>query len=629
MGRRVRARGLQEVCRLCALTRRDRRSVRVALVALALGLAMLPWPGRAQSTAGGQGFKSSEYYDAPHETQMKSMLEGAQAQLQPNGRLLVTQAKWRTFRVNGESELAVEAPECLYDKDQGSISSSGPLRVQTGDGQFSIEGEGFLYQQTNSILLVSNRVHTIIHPELLGPSSATLLTNTPGKATPAIDIFSDQFEYAQQSGQGIYQGNVRVAGTNLAATASRLTILLPVAERRLQSLTAEQNVIVDYEKIHATGERAFYSADTGLIQLTGPPEPTWRIEDREGRGDTLVYDRTNGIFRASGHAGLKMPAQSMGTSGFLTRPESASAPALPLTNQLVEILCDSYELRTNLAVFRDHVNITDRLGDQLRGEMSCDLMTLTFSGTNELQKMVAERQVVIAQADRQFTADTAEYTGTNGLLELTGSPAWRAGTREGKGDRVRANLAREEMLVRGNAYMKLPAAELGQSAATALGTPAPGGSKGVTNAFAEIFSKEYFLTPDAALFHGQVRIEHPQIKETCEELTMLTLPELGKDGRMIIAEPAVVFDVVDDQGRNFHGKGQKAVYTHRLTATVTNDIMELTGNPAVLEATNIVGRNNLITLDLAGHKVMAPGKYNLRGTLPAGVTNTFLPRKSG
>ena len=611
------------------MKQRDHRSVRVALVALALGLAMLPWPGFAQPTAGGQGFKSSEYYDPPHETQMKSMLEGAQAQLQSEGRLLVTRAQYRTFRVNGEGELAVEAPECLYDKDQGSISSPGPLQVQTADGKFSIEGEGFLYQQTNSILLVSNRVHTIIYPKLVGPPSATLLTNAPGGAAPGIDIFSDWFEYAQQSGLGVYRGNVRVAGTNLAATASRLTILLPAAERQLQSLTAEQNVIVDYEKIHATGEQAFYSADTGLIQLAGPPEPTWRIEDREGSGDKLVYDRTNGIFRASGHARLKMHDQSMGVSGFLSRHESASVTALPPTNQFVEILCDDYEIRTNLAVFRNQVRVSDRLGDELRGEMSCSLMTLTFSGTNELQKMVAERQVVIAQADRQFTADTAEYTGTNGLLELTGNPAWRAGPRTGKGDRVRANLAREEMLVRGNAFMRLPAAELGQSAATVLGKPTPAGSKGTTNEFAEIFSEEYFLTPDSGLFRGHVRIEHPQIKETCEDLTMLALPELGKDGRMIIAEPAVVFDVVDDQGRSFHGTGRKAGYTHRLTTTVTNDFMELTGNPAVLEATNIVGRNNIITLDLANHTLMAPGKYNLRGTLPAGVTNTFLPRKSG
>ena len=119
------------------------------------------------------------------------------------------------------------------------------------------------------------------------------------------------------------------------------------------------------------------------------------------------------------------------------------------------------------------MRVSDRLGEQLQGEMSCGLMTLTLAGTNELQKMLAEHQVVIAQQDRQFTAEKAEYTGTNGVLDLTGNPAWRAGLREGKGDRMRVNLAREEMLVSGNAVMKLPAAELGQSAFTALGKPGP------------------------------------------------------------------------------------------------------------------------------------------------------------
>jgi lipopolysaccharide export system protein LptA len=361
--------------------------------------------------------------------------------------------------------------------------------------------------------------------------------------------------------------------------------------------------------------------------MTGQPMPTWRMEEKDGSGDELVFDRTNRIFRVSGHARLKTPAQSMGASGLLSQPESASAASLPTTNQFVEILCDHYELQTNLAVFHDEVCVSERRGDQLQGEMSCSLMTLTFTGTNELQKMVAERQVVIARADSQFTADRAEYTGTNGLLDMTGNPAWRAGPREGKGDRVRAYPAREEMLVRGNAFMKLPASELGQSAVTTLGTPKPGGLKGTTNEFTEIFSEEYLMTPDSALFRGRVRIKHPQIKETCEEMTMLTLPELGKDGRMVIAEPAVVFDLVDDRGRNFHGTGEKAVYTRRLTTTATNDIMVLTGNPAVLETTNFVGRNKVINLDLASHTVMAPGKYNLRGTLPAAGTNTSQPPK--
>jgi lipopolysaccharide export system protein LptA len=607
---------------------------RAALVVLALGLVMFARLGRSQPVVGGQGIKFTEYYDPPHETQLKSLLECSQAQRQPDGRYLVTNAKYRTFRVTGEGEMTVEAPQCVYDPGQRSISSSGPLHVQTADGKFSIEGEGFLWQQTNSTLLVSNQVHTIIHPEQLGPRTATATTNVAAEQTPptaeqapTIDIFSDQFEYAQNSGLGIYRGNVRVAGTNLTSTAGKMTMLLSAAERRLQTLEAEENVIIDYEKIHATAGLAFYSAGTGLIQLTN--QPTWRLEQRDGSGDELVFDQTNRIFRANGHARLSMPAQNMGVSGFLSGPGSISSNSVPTTNHFVEVLCDNYELQTNLAVFRQDVRVSDRVAEQLRGEMSCGLLTLSFTGTNELQKMLAERRVVIAQQDKQFTAEKAEYTGTNGVLDLTGNPAWRAGLREGKGDLLRVHLAREEMLVSGNAVMKLPAAELGQSAVTALGKPKPGESKATTNEFAVVSSQQYFLTPESALFRGGVRIEHPQMKWTCAEITMLSLPELGKDGRIIIAEPAVVFDVTDDQGRNFHGTGDKAVFTHRVTATLTNRLMELTGNPAMLEATNMVGRNKVITLDLTSHKVAARGKYKLWAAAPEGAPTTFRPPKTG
>jgi len=364
-----------------------------------------------------------------------------------------------------------------------------------------------------------------------------------------------------------------------------------------------------------------------LIQLTN--QPTCRFEQRDCSGDELVLDQTNRIFRANGHATLNMPAQNMGVSGFLSGPDSASSNSVPSTNHFVALICDNYEIRTNLAVFRQDVQVSDRLGEQLKGKMTCGLMTLTFVGTNELQKMVAEHQVVIAQQDGQFTAEKAEYTGTNGVLDLTGNPAWRAGLREGKGDLVRVHPAREEMLVSGNAVMKLPAAELGQSAFSALGKPKPVESKATTNEFAEVYCQQYFVTRESALFQGGVRIVHPQMKWTSEEITMLSLPELGKAGRLVIAEPKVVFDVTDDQGRSFHGVGDKAVLTHRITVTLTNDIMELMGNPATLEATNLVCRNKAFTLDLASHKLAAPGKYYLWAALPEGAPTTFRMPKTG
>jgi hypothetical protein len=194
---------------------------------------------------------------------------------------------------------------------------------------------------------------------------------------------------------------------------------------------------------------------------------------------------------------------------------------------------------------------------------------------------------------------------------------------------MRMNLAREEMLVQGNAVMMLPASEMGRATLSGPGAAKAAKLKQDVTGFEEIHSREYLVTPESALFTGGVRIEHPQMTWTCPELTMLSPPELGKDGHMLIAEPDVVFDVQDDQGRKFHGTGRKAVYTHQITATFTNDLMELTGTPAVLSSTNVVGRNNLITLDLAQHTIVAPGKYHLQGTLPPSATNSMWAPKSG
>jgi len=590
-------------------------------VLAAVGLVVCAGPAGAQPVVSGQGLKFTDYHEAPNETQLKSLLEGARAEQQPDKRWLITSPKYQTFQKTGEGELVVTAPECYYDPGQRTLSSAGSLRVETADGGFVIEGEGFTWQQTNAILLVSNRVHTTIHPEMFRPASVAPVTNRPATDAPGIEVFSDRFDYAQGTGRGVYEGHVRVIGTKLNATAGKLTVMLPMAERRLQSLAAKDQVVVDYEKIRATGEQAFYSADTGLVQLTG--QPTWRMEAREGSGDELEFDRTNRVFRAIGHARLRMPAAGMGAAGLLSAPGSMTASAPPPTNQVIEIRCDNYELRTNVAVFREQVRVTQRVGDEVQGQMTCGLLTLTMAGTNELDRMVAEQDAVIAQADRRFTARKAEYTATNHMLDLIGDPAWRDGARDGKGDSIRVNLARAEMLVQGDAQMRLPAAEVGQATLTASGALQPSPGKKDTAGFAEISAHEYLLTAEAALFRGGVQIEHPQMKWTCEELTMLSPAELGREGRMIIAEPAVVFDLLDDQGRSYHGTGRKAVYTRRLTAVLTNDLMELTGTPAVLEATNIVIRNEVIALDLSNHKLATPGKYNFRGQAPGKATGLF------
>lgn len=148
---------------------RSDTSIRVCLLTSALGAValgvLLFWTHsvNAQQVAGmeAQGFKVQlETYPPPHETQIKSLLEGEKAEPQ-GSHILLTKAKLKSFSTNGVLDMEARAPQCVFDTVQRTVSSTGLLQIQTANDRFLIEGHGFL-MQTNGNLTLSNRVHTVI-----------------------------------------------------------------------------------------------------------------------------------------------------------------------------------------------------------------------------------------------------------------------------------------------------------------------------------------------------------------------------------------------------------------------------------------------------------------------------------
>ena len=144
--------------------------MKIKLNSAILVLPMLVAPGFAvvvacaqQNSSGhASDFTSVEYYEPPHHQQVKSRLSGAEASPQPGGLLVIKQLKVETFDLDGKPEVVVDAPECIYDTLKGVATSPGRLQVRTGDGRFHVEGEGFLWRQSDSFLTISNRVRTVI-----------------------------------------------------------------------------------------------------------------------------------------------------------------------------------------------------------------------------------------------------------------------------------------------------------------------------------------------------------------------------------------------------------------------------------------------------------------------------------
>ena len=56
----------------------------------------------------------------------------------------------------------MEAPQCVYAPLDGVANSAGHMELRSGDGRFRVDGDGFLWQQNESSLNISNHVHTLI-----------------------------------------------------------------------------------------------------------------------------------------------------------------------------------------------------------------------------------------------------------------------------------------------------------------------------------------------------------------------------------------------------------------------------------------------------------------------------------
>jgi hypothetical protein len=131
-----------------------------------VGICGALWGGRAWAQASFAGtagnFSMNEYYAPPHELQMKTLISGAEAQPQPEGRYLIKDLHVETFSEDGQRQAVVEAPECVYDAADRMAWSSGHIKAQSGEGRFTIEGDGFLWRQDAADLTISNRVSTLI-----------------------------------------------------------------------------------------------------------------------------------------------------------------------------------------------------------------------------------------------------------------------------------------------------------------------------------------------------------------------------------------------------------------------------------------------------------------------------------
>jgi lipopolysaccharide transport protein LptA len=137
-------------------------------------------------------------------------------------------------------------------------------------------------------------------------------------------------------------------------------------------------------------------------------------------------------------------------------------------------------------------------------------------------------------------------------------------------------------------------------------------------------SADFDLAGHEAIYHGNVRVDDPQMKLACEQL-IADVPQAGGHVNHIVAETNVVIDFTDNKGQTNHATGDKAVYVYQDQGGVTNETITLTGNPQMENAQGTMAGDVIVWDRQNNHLSALNQRMIFRQNLSGGMTDTNSP----
>ena len=144
------------------------RVVHVLLFAIVIALAtVICVVARAAEAKIGTGrdFRFPDYYAASNGVRrLKTLVTGSEAQFVTNDNSVIAlkNPHLESYTPEGKVEWTATSPECTVNIKTKEVRSNTNLIFQTADERLRQTGVGFLWQQTNSMLIISNQSQTTI-----------------------------------------------------------------------------------------------------------------------------------------------------------------------------------------------------------------------------------------------------------------------------------------------------------------------------------------------------------------------------------------------------------------------------------------------------------------------------------
>lgn len=354
------------------------------------------------------------------------------------GQLTVTGFRLETYRYNPDQkvDLVIESPTALFDS-KGAASSPGTLTLRGPNDRFLVAGEGWSWDQSGGLLVISNRVRTVLRPT--GANSNQ----------PPVEITAQRLDYNLKTGDTRFrQDCVANQPGRARISAGELSSRLGADVERPDAIRAQDNVVIELlragHQARATGDRAEYqSTPQGeAIELSG--HPTWEFASGSGAADLLTLYPDREAYLARGNARLRLVGQPSkpgpnGAPDAANTAKTNAAAAGPKLRRPVDIACDLIEARPGEVVFSGGVSAVQSNAIALKASrLVAEFAPGTTAAPDSLHLITATGDVVsqIALGRRSVELRGGQMTYTVGeppRIDVTGNPTWTSEGHRGVG----------------------------------------------------------------------------------------------------------------------------------------------------------------------------------------------------
>lgn len=459
----------------------------------------------AQVTVGTvEGFDASEYHPAPDNTQVRWRITGAKAEPQERASVLLTDMKLRVFGKRGEPELSVDTPQCLYDSAKRFASSPGRLKVEVNEGRFVIEGEGFLWrqtQETNWTLIISNQV------------AATVPRPTTNDARAFMTIAARRFAFDSAKHEAVFSEGVLAEDAESELKCEILTAATLPGSSTPDTLRLERRVSIlsKVDQLSASADSAAYVRTNETFSLTG--NVAWQQGSQSGRARRVVMRRQEKEFVADEQVTVQLPRDALGLGGLLSANTNAASPAAgagaPLNLTAQQLL-----VRSNLTLISGGVVLRDETN-----QLACDKVTIETAGKEQVATATGNVAVCRGDQDQCLRAERAVYKKSLGAAAFTGEPRWKLDQTEGRAQEI---TLRETGEIRATGDVAARVTLAGRSNSFLSLFPNPGHTNQSAQVL-ELFARELTASKALVTLSGNARVHQSPLNGSEPHLRCETL----------------------------------------------------------------------------------------------------------